>query len=301
MKDRSGHESSGKQVDTNTNSLQARVTALEQAMIQKTAKQRSTHGLVWLAIVLLAGFVSLNLWMLNDNLWLQKQHEKEHLFWMICHEGASSEERTHAFVRLVAAGNTEWKSARLCKLKLQGADLNGIDLHQAELDDGDFTRANLTDARLDRSKLHLANLSDADLSGAEMVEADFLKANLSGAKFRDANLRSVSFEQANLQGANLVLADMTEAHLLMADLTQCNLMGANLSGANLEAAVLVRANLSLARLTDTNILDTDFTDSNWWRASGLTGQQILELQQKFPPSKNADPAFQRDFVIWAQK
>ena len=72
-----------------------------------------------MAMMALLVLVSLNLWLLDKNLQIQQQVSKEHLFWILCHDGASSEERSRAFVRLLADGNTEWKSARLNRLNLK--------------------------------------------------------------------------------------------------------------------------------------------------------------------------------------
>ena len=74
--------------------------------------------------------------------------------------------------------------------------------------------------------------------------------------------------------------------------------GADLDSANLEAAIFRGANLSLARLERANVKDTDFTDSNWWRARGLSLDQIKFLGKQFPPTEKSAAALSEDFQAW---
>jgi uncharacterized protein YjbI with pentapeptide repeats len=87
----------------------------------------------------------------------------------------------------------------------------------------------------------------------------------------------------------------------MADLSGADLSGANFSGANLESANLRGANLQLTRLSGASWKDADFTDANWWRARGLTSEQLQSFRQRFAPSTNATPEQHADFQEWLSR
>lgn len=280
------------------------ITTRLEALERRSAGSARRDGVAQICIAVL--FVG-SLILLTSNVWLMLEISEsrdvqsvEHQFWLLCHERSTSAERTHAFLELIKARNTEWKSARLEKLELAGADLIGVDVQFANLMEGDLTKASFQEANLFRSSFELTDLSDANLSKTNLSESTFLKAKLNGANLRDAVLVASSLEQATARNANLILADLSEAHLLMTDLTGANLTGANLSNANLEAAILTGARLSLTRLAGANLKDTDFTDSNWWRAQGLDDDQQRLFVKKFAPSKNADPNYKRDFWDWGK-
>jgi len=280
------------------------VTTRLEALERRYAGSGRRDGVARICIVAL--FVG-SLILLTSNVWLMLEIREsrdvqsvEHLFWLLCHERSTSAERTHAFLELIKARNTEWKSARLGKLNLAGADLIAVDVQFANLIEGDLTKVSFQEADLFRTSFELTDLSDANLSKANLSESTFFKTKLNGANLRDAVLVASSLEQATAHNANLILADLSEAHLLMTDLTGANLTGANLSNANLEAAILTGARLSLTRLTGANLKDTDFTDSNWWRARGLDDDQQRLFVKKFAPGKNADPMYRQDFERWAK-
>jgi uncharacterized protein YjbI with pentapeptide repeats len=86
--------------------------------------------------------------------------------------------------------------------------------------------------------------------------------------------------------------------MLMANLNGANLAGADLAGANLEAAVLKGANLSLARLNSANLKDIDLTNCNWWRARGLSSEQIAMLKEKFPAGEKSTASLREDYQSW---
>jgi len=86
--------------------------------------------------------------------------------------------------------------------------------------------------------------------------------------------------------------------LLMTDMAGADLTGANLSGANIESAVLRDTQVALTNFTEANLRNTDFTGSNWWRARGLTSDQILEFRKKFAPGKDSDESKQNDYRLW---
>lgn len=89
-----------------------------------------------------------------------------------------------------------------------GCDLQGVKLERADLNGVNLSNANLTNADLEK-----ANLSNANLSGANLTNADLEEANLTGA-----NLRGANFQRADLEDANLTNADVTGANFQGADL-----------------------------------------------------------------------------------
>jgi len=86
-------------------------------------------------------------------------------------------------------------------LRLDQADLKGIDLENSSVSGFDLRYTNLHDANLRNARLDIARLTFADLGGAD----------LSGAIIRDADLQFADLSGANLSGANLSGADLEKA------------------------------------------------------------------------------------------
>ena len=286
---------------TESSSLQARVEELERRLSSRPG--RIERVLPFVTGVLAVALLTLMIWqnsLSNDHRASSDSVRIERQFWLLCHENSTSSQRTSAFLDLVAAGNTEWRSARLDKLELEGVDLSGADLHDARFEAGNLKRANLQNAVLQRASLRLCELRNADFSNAVMHSADLLKADFGGAEFRGTDLKSASLEQAIGREAVFVLADLSDANLVLADLSKANLTGARFNGANLESAILRGADLALANLTDARLKGADLTDSSWWRARGLTSDQIVEFAKTFAPTDAADESRRNDFLLWLQ-
>jgi len=281
--------------------LTERVAALEQAIIKGLPIRRTSWPLILSGFLLLACFATANMWLIRDHSRRLLNQSSEHKFWIICHDGSTSTERTTAFLDLVRYGNTEWKSAKLVELDLAGADLAGVDIQSARMNDSNLYQVDFNGAELSRTQFRTCSMKGAFFRKSILVESDMMLADLTEATLREANCRGASFQQAIAHKTKFILADLTEGQFLMSDLTEANFAGANLSGANLQAAKLVGANLTLARLTEADLTDTDFTDSNWWRARGLSPDTIERLRDRYAPSKNADPDFLADYELWAQQ
>lgn len=252
----------------------------------------------WGLALVLALLVTVNGWLTVRHAEHTSQHDREHLFWTLCHAGGTAEQRRDAFLTLVADGNAVWAAARLERLDLNGLDLSGTYLAGAVFNGSGLARAHLGNCDLSGSSLQTVDLSQADLTGALLEEATALKAILDGAQLRGARLRAISLEQVSAHEANFVQADLSDAYLYMADFTDATLTNADLTGADLEAAVFRNADLALVRLDGAKLLDTDFTGSNWWRSRGLTSEQITELTLKYAPPKDAPESRQSDFLRW---
>ena len=46
--------------------------------------------------------------------------------------------------------------------------------------------------------------------------------------------------------------------------------------------------------------NVDLADSNWWKARGLTAEQLDYFEQEFPPSDEADETIRLDFEVWRE-
>jgi hypothetical protein len=124
-----------------------------------------------------------------------------------------------------AAGERDFRYARLRGAQLDGADLSGADLSGADLSDANLHWACLAGANLNCTVLFRACLTRASLVGA----------NLSGAQFDSARL-----DLATLEGANLTDADLSHSNLRAADLSDATLTGIRLSSAHMESVIGVQ-------------------------------------------------------------
>lgn len=249
-------------------------------------------GLTGLALLLF------QLWIMQRQWESLRNSERERMFWTLCQPSASVTERTAAFRQLAADGHDEWRSAASQGLDLRESRLDGAKLRLADLTACDLREASLVGVDLTGARLRTADLSGADLTDAVLDGAECLKAILDGADLRKAQLRNCLLEQTHAVGATFVLADLSEAILLMADLSEADLTGANLTASTLESAKLRGATLALTNLSEVNLTNADFTDSNWWRARGLTDDQLLDLAAEFPPSESAGTSRINDFELW---
>ena len=265
----------------------------------RSSRLARVAGVLFLTALL--AILTANVWLLSAQLQTNQLRSRAHAFWALCHAGTTPEKRTEYFLQLVRDGNQEWQSARLSDLQLDNADLANARLEAAVFSNCQFRGADFSEAILNDSGLDNSDLTDAFFANAEITNATLFKSVLKDADFRNAVLRSTSLEQARAHDASFVAAKMGDAFLALTDATGADFTGADLSGANLEAAVLRDTDLALANLFGTNLKDTDFTNSNWWRARGLSSQQLDDLTLNFPPNPEAADSRQRDFEIWLSK
>jgi len=235
-------------------------------------------------------------WLMLDQ-W-RSQRNKEELFWLLCHPGYASEQRSQAFSELLWHGNREWRSARLERLDLTGAQLAAADVQQAHLEGCKLAGADLTGALLRQTQLDQADLSGADLSGANLFECDLLKADLRGATLAGADLRGADIGQSNASAAKFVSADMKAARCVLALLTGADLRMADLAEANLSLTDMRSANLIGTNLADADLREADLRNANWWRAVGLTPDQVTEFKKLYPPSDDASESLKQDYQKW---
>lgn len=282
--------------------LQGRVAALEKKLSGQGVCSGSAGGwLRGLGCLLVVALLTLNAWVLWKGFDALAADGIQRHFWVVCHQGATDQQRRDAFTELVKAGNREWRSARLAHLKLRRGEFDGADLKLAGMEGCDLTESSMVGVNLRAANLQMAKLVRVDLSLANLSEAILLKADLTGATVRHADLRSATLEQCDLKNTDFEGSVLTEANLLMAVLTDANLQDANLSWANLDAADLRRANLAGANLENATTHDTSFTDSNWWRAVGLPSVIMDRLKKDFAPTSEAPAELQKDYTKWLQE
>jgi uncharacterized protein YjbI with pentapeptide repeats len=223
------------------------------------------------------------------------------LYWIVCQADAPKVERLRAFLALIESGHTRWPGAELKQLDLRGLDFSGKNLDEADLTGSNMEGVNLTGASLNATDLPLADLTGADLSGGKGHGVQLFRSALDGAKLSRADFAGAHMQEVGARNADFSEANLADAELIMARLSGSDFSGADLTGADLEAAVLKSANLNQTRLNGANLKDADFTDSNWWRARGLTSQQVGALQKYFAPRPNADEALRRDYAEWRRE
>ncbi|MBI5772300.1 MAG: pentapeptide repeat-containing protein [Verrucomicrobia bacterium] len=279
--------------------LPERVAALERTLAARRGPGRKFIGAA--VLLLFAALLAWNVWLLRDSLAVRRQATLERQFWVVGHGAFPAKQRADAFVALVIAGNRDWRGARLDGLKLSGVSMPSAELSGGDFTGSDLSKAMFAGAKLAKAKFASGDLSGANLSGADLSGADLLQTRLQRAQLRRTKFTGANLEQVDAQDAVILAADFTDAILYLANLSRANLAGSDLTGASLEAAVLRGANLSLARLTNVNLKDADFTDANWWRARGLTSQQLVMLAKRFSPSDNAPAALRDDYFAWLRK
>lgn len=257
--------------------------------------------MLWLGTVLLAGLISLNLWILLSLNEAENQGSKQQAFWLLCEGVGSAAQRANLFANLVAEQHAEWRSAALQNLDLKGANLKARTLSKANFTGTNFSNSDLSNANLTGTKLDLCDCSSVNFQSAVMKEAQLFKARLDKADFRSAVLVAANLEQCSGDAVKFVRADLAGAYLTMAELPDVDFTAADLSGASLEAASLIRANLALANLSGANITDADLTGANWWRSRGLNSDQLSYLAESFPATKNDNVTRQRDFALWLDR
>lgn len=270
---------------------------------QPTPEPRKTGAtfLVCASVFALAVLLTTNFWLMCEQLQNIAENGREHAFWAVSHSGTTAEMRSRYLLQLVADGNTEWRSAYLSKMNMDGVNLSGVSLAQISLSSGSFIDANFSESNLSGAALDLSDFSEANFSKSNLRNATFFKSRLVEADFRNAEMLSISLEQCVADKASFVAANMGDAFCPMADFTDADLTGADLSGANLEAAILKNANLALTNFHAARLTDTDFTDTNWWRARGMTSAQMDDFTLLFAPTPNATDARMRDFELWLGK
>jgi uncharacterized protein YjbI with pentapeptide repeats len=281
--------------------LANRVAALEKLVGGRAHAKGPRVLLPAVGGLVLAALLTVNAWLTWRRVQALADSSVQRHFWVVCHRGATDEQRRDAFTELVKAGNHEWRSARLSHLKFRHGAFDGAQLELIDLESCDFTESTLVGANLRGANFLTAKLVRADLSYANLSEGFLRKADLTGSTVREANLQSASLHQADLKDADFEGADLSEADLSLAVLTDANLRNADLSWAHLDAADLCGANLDGANLENATIEDAFFAESNWWRAVGLTSDTIDRFKTEFAPSAEAKQEFQEDFAKWLKQ
>lgn len=268
---------------------------------------RRTRFDVILRLLTLAAFLAFsvlavwNLQMIRDAIERQDRNRTESVFWRLAQPGSEPADRKEAFLRLVAAGNREWRSANLNDLDFEDTTLDGVVLKNAVFDSCRFHKVHMYETKMSPGSFRLCRFTDADMIAIDLREAIVFKSTFLNCNLRQAQLTKASLEQSTLKNVDLSLADMAEAFLLLTRFEQCNLKGANLTDSTLTNARFIGTDLRGARLPGALFRDTDFTDSNWWRARGLPRILLDDCKRRYPPSKNAKQEFREDYAKWLKE
>ncbi len=158
-----------------------------------------------------------------------------------------------------------------------------------------LNRANLYDAVLAKSQLNAADLTAADLRGANLAEAGLYGADLRGARLSSANISNAGLIDANLCDARL---DDTRAHTTdfrRARLRRANLCRADLVEASFGEADLYGADFGGAYLGFVNMVDTEIGDANFGgvqlAGTFLHGVDLTSLCDADPPVVHSGPSY----------
>jgi uncharacterized protein YjbI with pentapeptide repeats len=137
-----------------------------------------------------------------------------------------------------------------CIIRLEGADLGGVDLSGLDL-----KCINLIGVNLEGANFFAANLQDAMLAKAKLDNANLGGAAMVRAKLEGASLRHTYLHGAFFMFANAVNADFTEATAVSAKFHDADLRHTRFDGALLSGSDLRRTNLSSASLIEANLLE----------------------------------------------
>jgi uncharacterized protein YjbI with pentapeptide repeats len=124
--------------------------------------------------------------------------------------------RESSLVKSDVSGEKEKESV----LRLDKAELDGVELENNSLPWVDLHFALLRGADLRHTNLSLTKLSFANLHGAHLEDADLRNTDLRFANLADAHLKGANFIGANLLGADLKGADLTNTNLIQDQINQ---------------------------------------------------------------------------------
>ncbi|WP_234418540.1 pentapeptide repeat-containing protein [Dongshaea marina] len=122
---------------------------------------------------------------------------------------------------------------RLGPAKLHKAKLQGSQMQYLNLMGGDANLANFEGAALDRAYMDSAKLTQCNLRNTDMSWANLTCCNLEGADLKGADLMYGRLKKVRMTGA-----DLTTTNFFGADLTKLVLGKAKLSGTNFKRTVL---------------------------------------------------------------
>ncbi len=200
------------------------------------------------------------------------------------------------FLEKYASGQRNFDNLKLQKADLSGINLSGISLYSsnlqevilsgADLSQASFIRCNLMGASLDeavmgKTIMHGVDLSGASFRKARMVDieirpdtsnshcakaADLRYIDASEADLSYAKLQGVLFYKATLQNVKLYKADLSVwrdwGKDYQTDLREADLTSADISYANLKGAILRKAVLDGADVSFTNLESADTYDAS---------------------------------------
>jgi hypothetical protein len=148
-----------------------------------------------------------------------------------------------------------------------------FDLQSRQLEHSVFFGAKLGKVNLDRANLEGASLDHAQLQGASLNYARLQDATLAGAQLQGASLFGARLPGAWLWGAQLQGATLNGAQLQGASLDHAGLQGATLDWVQMQGASLVSAQLQGAWLLGAEVRATSFRGAFLWAHNGREWNQ----------------------------
>lgn len=163
------------------------------------------------------------------------------------------------------------RCARLHRVRAEGARFVDADLRMVHAGEGQFRGCDLSRANLEGADLSHADLRDVDLTGARCLRADLKGAKFENARVGDADFSGAALDLANLSGLDLRASILRGASLVGARLGRCrmaelDLASAVLSRADLHGTDLTDAFMPRARLDRANLSHALLAGINWERA-----------------------------------
>ena len=144
----------------------------------------------------------------------------------------------------IATPNRDLSGIRLEYANLKGVNLTNADLQKVKLQEASLQNINLTGSNLQNADLSVAKLQNATLWFAKLQNADLCVAKLQNADLWCANIQNADLEGTILQTTNLQTTNLCSANLCSADLQNANLQYAKLQNADLQNANLRDAKLN---------------------------------------------------------
>lgn len=158
-------------------------------------------------------------------------------------------------------------------IRLEGADLSGVDLSHVDLLGINLENVNFRGANLTNTSFKNADLKGVNFQGAKIQSANFDGAELLGVDFTSVRLGRNSAPCISFKSADLVNAVFSGLHLVAVDFSEANLMGADLRNTKLGIAKFNHATLNAAQLDNADLTRSEFREAEMLNV-GLSGANL---------------------------
>jgi uncharacterized protein YjbI with pentapeptide repeats/Ni2+-binding GTPase involved in maturation of urease and hydrogenase len=151
----------------------------------------------------------------------------------------------------------------LSEVNLRYAELSDSDLSDSDLSNSDIQNSNLINCDLTDTNLSKTNLSYSDFNMSYMIRTNLQKSYLLNCELNNAKIQDANFEETDLAGSEFCKSDMRNANFTNADMQytyfeNTNLRNAKFIGVNLDNSDIIIENDKL----EYNYVDNvDFSDA----------------------------------------